>query len=288
MARYASANSQGLAQGIFQVGGQIGAAVAPLLAAFIIVRNGQGSLAWFAILALLGMILMGSIVRRNVAIREQFLAASAAKARTAAGQPAHSTAVAWGGLIVLSVLMFSKVSYLESFRSFHTFYLIDRFGVSIQASQLMLFLFIMAGAVGVILGGMVGDRIGRYAILSGFRSSARCRWPSRCPKCRPRLDGGADRRHQPLDGQRLRRDHDLRHGARAGPDRTDRRGVLRAQLRDGGHCRRDHRGLERLHRDRGRLEGVLFLPLVGLLTAFLPRIGDRRPAPAELEAEATA
>src|SRR5262249_24801257 len=75
LARYASASSQGLAQGIFQVGGQTGLAVAPLLAAFIIVRSGQTSVAWFALLALLGMILMGSIVRRNAAIREQFLAA---------------------------------------------------------------------------------------------------------------------------------------------------------------------------------------------------------------------
>jgi FSR family fosmidomycin resistance protein-like MFS transporter len=165
MARYASANSQGLAQGIFQVGGQTGAAVAPLLAAFIIVRNGQTSVAWFALLALLGMILMASIVRRNVAIREQFLAASAAKANSGTGQPMHSRTVVWAGLIVLSMLMFSKVAYLESFRSFYTFYLIDRFGVSIETSQLMLFLLIMSAAVGVILGGMVGDRIGRYAII---------------------------------------------------------------------------------------------------------------------------
>jgi FSR family fosmidomycin resistance protein-like MFS transporter len=165
MARYASANRQGLAQGIFQVGGQTGAAVAPLLAAFIIVRNGQASVAWFALLAVLGMILMASIVRRNVAIREQFLAASLAKAKSAAGQPLHSPAVVWVGLIVLSVLMFSKVAYLESFRSFYTFYLIDRFGVSIEDSQLMLFLLIMSAAVGVILGGVIGDRIGRYAII---------------------------------------------------------------------------------------------------------------------------
>lgn len=165
MARYASASSQGLAQGIFQVGGQTGSAIAPLLAAFIIVRNGQTSVAWFSALAVLGMILMGSIVRQSVAIREQFLAASAAKARSADGQPTHSPAVVWGGLIVLSVLMFSKVSYLESFRSFYTFYLIDRFGVSIETSQLMLFLLIIGAAVGVILGGMIGDRIGRYAIL---------------------------------------------------------------------------------------------------------------------------
>lgn len=164
MARYASAHQQGLAQGIFQVGGQLGAAFAPLLAAFIIVRNGQTSLAWFGALALLAMALMASIVRQNKDLRDQFLSESAEKAKTGS-QTTYQPRVVWVGLIVLSVLMFSKLAYVESFRSFYTFYLIERFGISIAASQLMLFVLIMSSATGVILGGLMGDRIGRYAML---------------------------------------------------------------------------------------------------------------------------
>lgn len=163
-ARYASGGRQGLAQGIFQVGGQAGAALGPLLAAFIIVPRGQGSLALFAVMAILAMALLTWTARQQGAIRAHFNAI-ASHARAQGKHTAHSRGVVLFGLVVLTILMSSKLAYLESFRSFYTFYLMDRFGVSISTSQLMLFLIFMASAVGVLLGGIVGDRIGRYRVI---------------------------------------------------------------------------------------------------------------------------
>jgi FSR family fosmidomycin resistance protein-like MFS transporter len=165
MARYASGNRQGLAQGIFQVGGQVGGALSPLLAALIIVPRGQTTLCWFASLAILAMVLMIGIARQHTTIRTQFLASMSSHSKAADGRRLHSPADVWLGLSVLSLLMFSKLAYVESFRSFYTFYLIDRFHVSIATSQLMLFIFFVSSAAGVLLGGIVGDRIGRYSII---------------------------------------------------------------------------------------------------------------------------
>ena len=160
-ARYASGGRQGLAQGIFQVGGQIGGALGPLLAAFIIVPRGQASLAWFALMVVMAMTLMAWTARQQAVIRAHFTApgANAAKHNT------HTRGVILFGLTILTLLMFSKLAYLESFRSFYTFYLIDRFHVSIATSQLMLFVIFISSAAGVFLGGIVGDRIGRYRII---------------------------------------------------------------------------------------------------------------------------
>jgi MFS transporter, FSR family, fosmidomycin resistance protein len=165
MARYASGNRQGLAQGIFQVGGQIGGAISPLLAALIIVPRGQTTLSWFAALAILAMVLMIGIARQHTTIRTQFLAATGSHSGASGGHRSHSRAAVRLGLGILSLLMFSKLAYVESFRSFYTFYLIDRFGVSIETSQLMLFIFFVSSAAGVLLGGIVGDKIGRYRII---------------------------------------------------------------------------------------------------------------------------
>lgn len=160
-ARYASGGRQGLAQGMFQVGGQIGGALGPLLAAFIIVPRGQASLAWFAVMALLAMALMAWTAGQQAVIRTGFAAPEAHAAR----QNTHSRETVFLGLAILTLLMFSKLAYLESFRSFYTFYLIERFGVSIATSQVMLFVIFISSAVGVFLGGIVGDRIGRYRII---------------------------------------------------------------------------------------------------------------------------
>jgi FSR family fosmidomycin resistance protein-like MFS transporter len=165
MARHASGSRQGLAQGLFQVGGYLGGALAPLLAALVIVPRGQTSLAWFSVLALLAMALMAWTAGTHTEIRNRFAAARASLAGGAGAARPHSRATIAVGLTVLTVLMFSKNAYGESFRSFYTFYLIDRFGVSIQTSQLMLFIFLMAAAAGALLGGIVGDRIGRYRII---------------------------------------------------------------------------------------------------------------------------
>jgi len=164
MARHASGGRQGLAQGLFQVGGQAGGALGPLLAALVIVPRGQASLSWFSALALLAMVMMVWTAGRHTAIRNQIEAAKAALADAKAHAP-HPAATIVLGLTVLTLLMFSKNAYSESFRSFYTFYLIDRFGVSIQTSQLMLFVFLLSSAAGALIGGIVGDRIGRYRII---------------------------------------------------------------------------------------------------------------------------
>jgi FSR family fosmidomycin resistance protein-like MFS transporter len=164
MARYASGGRQGLAQGIFQVGGQTGGALGPVFAALIIVPFGQSSLAWFTLAALLAMSLMIWIGGQHHAISQQFIALRTAAAG-AAGQRRHAPFTIGLGLVVLTLLMFSKNAYGESFRSFYTFYLMDRFGLSIPASQMMLFVFLIAAAAGALIGGIVGDRIGRYRII---------------------------------------------------------------------------------------------------------------------------
>jgi len=165
MARYASGGRHGLAQGLFQVGGQVGGAIGPLLAAIIIVPRGQASLSWFAVLALIAMMLMVWTAGKHTAIRNQIEAARAALTGAAKKHQAHSAATVALGMTVLTCLMFSKNAYNESFRSFYTFYLIDRFGVSIPTSQLMLFVFLVASALGALIGGIVGDKIGRYRII---------------------------------------------------------------------------------------------------------------------------
>ena len=165
MARNASGGRQGLAQGIFQIGGQAGGALGPLLAALVIVPHGQSSLTWFAFVALLAIVLMIWTAGRHTEIREQVAMARASSQQKAASRPPQVAGPVLLGLVVLTVLMFSKNAYGESFRSFYTFYLIDRFGVAIETSQLMLFVFLMASAVGVLIGGIVGDRIGRYRII---------------------------------------------------------------------------------------------------------------------------
>lgn len=163
MARYASGGRHGLAQGLFQVGGQMGGAIGPLLAALVIVPRGQTSLVWFAALAILAMMLMVWTAGKHTMIRNQF--ETARTALSGSKRNPHSTATIVLGLTVLTLLMFSKNAYSESFRSFYTFYLIDRFGISIQASQVMLFVFLVSAAAGALIGGIVGDRIGRYRII---------------------------------------------------------------------------------------------------------------------------
>jgi MFS transporter, FSR family, fosmidomycin resistance protein len=166
MARNASGGQLGLAQGIFQVGGQAGNALGPLLAAFIIVPRGQSSLAWFSVAALLAMVLMTWTAGRYAQLGREKAAAKPAKAVVVApvvtGLSRANIAFAMG---ILIVLLFSKNAYSASFGSFYTFYLIEKFAVSVQTSQLMLFLFLASSAVGALAGGILGDRIGRNKII---------------------------------------------------------------------------------------------------------------------------
>ncbi|MCA0417570.1 MAG: MFS transporter [Proteobacteria bacterium] len=162
MARNASGGQHGLAQGIFQVGGQTGGALGPLLAAFIIVPRGQGSLAWFSVAALIAMMLMvwtaASYAKLDRARPPKVATVSAPASRPGKRSVAFA-------ITILIILLFSKNAYSASFSSFYTFYLMGKFGISIQNSQVMLFLFLASSAVGALGGGMLGDRIGRNKII---------------------------------------------------------------------------------------------------------------------------
>lgn len=164
MARSASGGRHGFAQGLFQLGGQSGGAFGPLLAAFIIVPNGQGSIAWFSAAALIAMMLMTWTAAQHALIGKRQAAAGAASG-AAIPQPARKPGNVALPVAILIVLLFSKNAYSASFSSFYTFYLIDKFQVSVQTSQVMLFLFLGASAAGAVFGGMLGDRIGRNKII---------------------------------------------------------------------------------------------------------------------------
>jgi FSR family fosmidomycin resistance protein-like MFS transporter len=170
VARMASGGRHGLAQALFQVGGNVGSAVGPLAAAIFVVKYGQTSLAGFGLLSLLSCAILWNV---GVWYKHHGLA------RLAAGRVAQAQVEgvprkdATRGIIVLLVLVFSKYVYLASLSSYYTFYLIHRFHVSVQNAQMHLFLFLSAVAVGTILGGPIGDRFGRryviwFSILGAF------------------------------------------------------------------------------------------------------------------------
>ena len=164
MARYAAGNRQGLAQGIFQVGGQTGGALGPIFAAIILVPWGLSSLSIFASFALLAMILLVWIGSKQHEISIEFSKIQRDK-KNKNELKIFSPFTIFFSLSILIFLVFTKNFYTESFRSFYTFYLIEHFGLSIQASQLMLFIFLFSAALGVLIGGIVGDKIGRYWII---------------------------------------------------------------------------------------------------------------------------
>lgn len=164
MARMASGGKQGLAQGIFQVGGQSGGALGPLLAAFIIVPLGQHSLGWFSLAALTAMILLAWIAGRYARIAAEQPKPAARPAGEAPGDRRRTSEVVIP-ITILIILLFSKNAYSQSFTSFYTFFLMSKFDVTIQTSQVMLFLFLASSAVGALVGGILGDRIGRNRIL---------------------------------------------------------------------------------------------------------------------------
>nr|WP_223814380.1 MFS transporter [Roseicitreum antarcticum] len=160
VARMASGGRYGTAQSLFQVGGNFGTAIGPLMAAFVVVPMGRPSLAWFSVAALTGMLIL-SLVGRWYS-RYQ---------RANKGRPAASTALRFSrrrvvlAIIVLALLVFSKNIYTASISSYYTFYTIERFGLSTQQSQLMLFLFLGAFAAGTVIGGPIGDRIGTLTVI---------------------------------------------------------------------------------------------------------------------------
>jgi FSR family fosmidomycin resistance protein-like MFS transporter len=158
VARMAAGPRPGLAQSLFQVGGNIGQALGPLAAALVVVRWGQSSLAFFGLLALLSCAILWNVGQWY---RHHGLARLKAGALARAALPALPRGKAAQGIAILAALIFSKFVYLASITSYFTFYLIHQFGVSVRTAQLHLFVFLAAVAVGTVLGGPLGDRIGR-------------------------------------------------------------------------------------------------------------------------------
>ncbi len=159
MARLASGGRHGLAQSLFQVGGNSGTALGPLLAAFVVLPNGRTSVAWFAVLALAGIAIL---TRVGIWGRSKRKAHAAGAAKPASALP---RAVVIRTIAILMALVFSKNVYLASISSYYTFYLIETFHMSVQDAQLYLFVFLGAAAVGTLAGGPIGDRIGRKAVI---------------------------------------------------------------------------------------------------------------------------
>ncbi len=163
IARAASGGRYGFAQSLFQVGGYWGAALGPLLAAFIVVPHGQHAIGWFAGIALVGIVTLtgiGAWYARHLAGRRGI----ARKTVAASPLPGRTVAFTIG---ILLVLIFSKFVYMASLSSYYTFYLIHKFGVGVQTAQLFLFAFLMATAVGTFFGGPIGDRYGRRLVIWG-------------------------------------------------------------------------------------------------------------------------
>ncbi|MDE8348129.1 MAG: MFS transporter [Acidocella sp.] len=162
IARLASGGRHGLAQSVFQVGGNFGQSLGPLLAAFFILPHGRVSMAWFAFAALGGMGILSVLGRWYQANGHAKPPVRKAQAKTGLSAKQTKTAMA-----VLVLLMFSKFFYLSSITSYYIFYLIQRFGLSAPDAQVDLFIFLAASAAGVFIGGPVGDRVGRKAVIWG-------------------------------------------------------------------------------------------------------------------------
>ena len=165
VAQLASGGRKGLAQSIFQVGGNAGSAMGPLLAALIVIPYGQGAIGWFALAALLAFFVLVRIgnwykLQLHAAIRNR---AAAAKALA----PRFTKRKVHTALLILGVLVFSKYFYIASMTNYFTFFLMDKFSMSVQGAQYCLFAFLAASAVGTFFGGPLGDRIGRNYVIWG-------------------------------------------------------------------------------------------------------------------------
>ena len=161
VARMASGGRHGLAQSLFQVGGNTGSSLGPLLAAWLVVPHGRGSVAWFSLAALLAIVVLLQVGRwygRHHLTRGK----SRSRHLAVVALPRNKVIAALG---VLGLLIFSKFFYLASLSSYYTFYLMHKFGVSVQSAQVHLFVFLFAVAMGTLVGGPVGDRIGRKWVI---------------------------------------------------------------------------------------------------------------------------
>ncbi len=167
VARLASGGRHGLAQSVFQVGGNFGSSLGPLLAAFLVVPFGQRSLAWCSVVAVAAIVVLwrvGGWYRAHLAAPP---AARGARVTPTFGRGELSRTRVWWSIAILAALIFSKYVYLASLNAYYTFYLITKFGVSVQRAQIDLFVFLAAVAAGTILGGPIGDRFGRKYVIWG-------------------------------------------------------------------------------------------------------------------------
>jgi FSR family fosmidomycin resistance protein-like MFS transporter len=162
IARLASGGRYGFAQSLFSLGGTGGSSLGPLLAAFIVLPNGQRSIAWFSGGALVAMILLARVSRWYQAHNAQRMAQRAPDLPAAAS----GRRIGWA-MTVLMALTFSKFFYLASITNYYTFFLMNKFGVSVENAQIHLFVFLAATATGGLVGGPLGDRIGRKYIIWG-------------------------------------------------------------------------------------------------------------------------
>ena len=163
MAHMASGGRRGLAQSVFQVGGNAGSSIGPLLAALIIVPYGQSNIIWFCVLALVAIIILiniGSWYKGKIKLKAHKPAAALAVQTLPRSKVVMS-------VVILLVLIFSKYFYLASMSSYYTFYMIHKFGVSVQSSQVYLFIFLFSVAAGTLIGGPIGDKFGRKYVIWG-------------------------------------------------------------------------------------------------------------------------
>ena len=161
MARSAAGGRHGFAQSFFQIGGNAGSALGPLLAAFIILPYGQSNMAWFSLAALLAIF----VLSRVSSWYKRIHLSNGRAARKAVAVPIYTRKQVIVSITVLLLLIFSKYFYMSSLTSYYTFYLISKFQVSVQNAQLLLFLFLTAVAVGTFFGGPIGDRVGRKYVI---------------------------------------------------------------------------------------------------------------------------
>lgn len=161
VARMAAGGRPGFAQSLFQVGGNFGSSLGPLLAAFIVLPRGQGSISWFTAVALLAIFILWRVGKwyQGYQLRTRSRAVP-----TRSPIPKQRLILT---IVVLVVLVISKNAYTVSISSYYTFYLIERFGVEVKTSQLLLFLYLASAAVGTFLGGPLGDRYGRKFVIWG-------------------------------------------------------------------------------------------------------------------------
>lgn len=161
MARTAAGGRHGFAQSFFQVGGNVGSAVGPLLAAFIILPYGQRNMALFSLAALIAIVVLSNVSRWY----KRFHLNNAHMARKTAAISPYTRKQVIVSIVVLLILIFSKYFYMSSISSYYTFFLIDKFHISVQNAQLLLFLFLAAVAAGTFFGGPIGDKIGRKYVI---------------------------------------------------------------------------------------------------------------------------